>query len=253
MSAPTSDPHAASQDGTEVELKLLLDGEGDAERLRAWLDAHAGPGDRRDQVNTYFDTADRRLRAVRAMVRLRTDGHGVRATLKHKPVLRDGLMRVREVEAPLSPELAAAVRSRSPATLLSSRLPFAAEIEAVLGPPPGDVPAWTLHALGSLANTRLRYRVPLAALPGATVPDGRSDATVLFELDHSLGPAGEPRDELEIEDPAVSALRPAIEALLDRLEVAFRPADLSKYAWFLQGLEQGPEWTESGAESDAGG
>lgn len=235
------------QDGTEVELKLLLDSEADAERLRVWLDECAGPAELREQVNTYFDTADLRLRQARAMVRIRVDGKGVRATWKHRPQLRDGLMQVHEIEGPLPTEVAAAMRVAVPATLPTTLLPFAAALDDALGDPPEGVTGWTLHGLGALANRRLRYRVPRSALVPVDAALADGDA-LLFELDSSLGPAGEPRHELEIEDADVPALRPFIEALLDGLEVTFRPAEMSKYAWFLRGLEQGPAWLESEAE-----
>jgi uncharacterized protein YjbK len=248
----TNDDANGSHDATELELKLLLDTESDAERLRAWLEANAGPADCREQVNTYFDTADLQLRAAQAMVRVRVDGVGVRATLKQKPRLRDGLMQVREVEAPVSAPLADRFRQAAPARLQSVDLPFAAAIDALLGEAPGAAnPGWALHGLGALANRRLRYHVPNAAfVRGDMVPPehGERLRTVLFELDRSLGPAGEPRYELEVEDPDVTALRPSIEALLDTLEVSFRPADMSKYAWFLQGLAQGSQWSDDATE-----
>lgn len=63
---------------------------------------HADPTPE-DQHNSYFDTPDRRLRAARAGLRVRTVGARRIATLKYAATVRDGLFEREEWEAEVGP------------------------------------------------------------------------------------------------------------------------------------------------------
>lgn len=210
----------------EVELKLMLPDQAAYDAVRAWLDASSTSCRVRSQRNLYLDTADLRLRAQRAMLRLRFEPDHVVATLKTRPNLQAGLMRTEEREAPLDADLAARFRARVPSRVDPDVLPLAAALRPLLG---DAEPAPALFALGALINERRSYALPRALLDGGP-------GTVPIDLDHSLGPAGTPRLEVELEHSDAAALEDALYARILDLGVAASPSEQSKYAWFLEGL-----------------
>ncbi len=215
----------------EVELKLELDSALDHAALAAALHALVGEPRHLAQRNLYFDTAGLDLRAARAMLRLRLETGGAQLTLKHRPRLHDGLMQVEELELALPMPLAEAWQARTPTTLRPAEWPTALRPIALALETLQKAPA-TLHLLGAITNERLCFDVPRAALD-ATAPPG---AVLSLELDRSLGPGGEERFELELEDQDAALVRPALEAWLEAQGVQFAPSAESKYAWFLRGL-----------------
>ncbi len=225
------DPHRHNAAHLEVELKLELTSALDHATLAAALSALAGAPQRLAQVNLYFDTAGLHLRAARAMLRLRLETGGAQLTLKRRPQLRDGLMQVDELELEVPTSLAEDWQRRTPSSLCPAEWPDALRpitlaLDGMLSPPT------RLHALGAMTNERLRFDMRRDLLAVAAPPG----ANLCVELDHSLGPGGEERFELELEDRDAALLRPAIEAWLEAQGVEFAPSAESKYAWFLRGL-----------------
>jgi uncharacterized protein YjbK len=190
---------------TESEIKYLLAGPEDHRRL-------AGPGGLGEprgterQENFYLDTADSFLSGKRIMLRLRRLGTGALLTWKCGSEVEAGFFRSQEIEAPLSPEEAAAVLA-SPATLYRLRLPPVEELRSRFGEPP-------LGVMGSLVNERTSFQAErfLVELDRVTFPDGSQ----FFEV------------EVETEDPA--AARAWLEELFRRLGINATPSRLTKLA-----------------------
>ncbi len=217
---------------TEIELKLLLADDLAHATLRTWLDAH-GTLHEAVQSNRYLDTTDRALAARRMMMRVRLAGTQATCTAKAGAQMVDGIMRVSEWEAVLAGREAAAWRAGRSACKLRD-LPLC---EALVAGPLADLDdadARTFHVIGVMQTTRRAYRIAATALGLAPGP------ALTLELDHSLFPAGQERFELEVEHPDAAALKDAVTALLDRLGVAWRVADVSKYQQFLQALAAAP-------------
>jgi uncharacterized protein YjbK len=251
----------AVQNALEVELKLTLDDEASYGLVRGWLDRVGGAVDARRQVNIYLETADRGLAQARAMLRVRLDGACVVATLKERPELVDGLMRTAELEVALSTEQAArwrGVGASTPAVVQIDELPAAIghALRRLLGDPPRP-----LHVLGALVNERRTYTLHrrfLVAPTADVVADGGVDAraaaaesaageSVQVDLDATLGAAGQPRFELELEDADAAVLRDGLEAQLFAIGATWRPTTESKYRFFLRGCEAGEaRWRDAG-------
>ncbi len=213
----------------EIELKLALPDSAGYDIVRGWLDVEAELVAARSQQNLYLDTADLRLRGARAMLRVRVEPDAVRATLKTKARLHDGLMQSVEHEAPLEAALAERFRRSPPSRLDPRALPIAAEVVPLLQMPTEPEPP-RLHVLGALWNERRSYRLDRRRLDGQA-------GEVPFDLDRCLGPSGVPRLELELEHPEAAQFADALYARLLALGVLATPSEQSKYAYFLEGLE----------------
>jgi uncharacterized protein YjbK len=213
----------------EIELKLALPDSAGYDTVRGWLDAEADLVAARSQQNLYLDTADLRLRGARAMLRVRVEPDAVRATLKTKARLQDGLMCSVEHEASLDAELAARFRRAPPSRLDPRALPIAAAVLPLLLAADEPEPP-RLHVLGALWNERRSYRLDRRLLDG-------QEGTIPFDLDRCLGPSGVPRLELELEHPDAAAFADDVYARLLALGVLATPSEQSKYSYFLEGLE----------------
>ncbi len=218
---------------TEIELKLLLDTEHDYAALRQWLEA-AGEVKVVEQDNRYLDTTDRLFAGRRLMLRVRVAGDKVKCTAKSGAQLVDGVMRVSEWEAAV-PDAEAWRTGRSSCALRALPEPVIGGLASGPLADVDDLGDRVVHVIGAMKNTRRKCYVPYAAL-------GLSgEGTLCLELDHTLFPARQERFELEVEHDDAAALQSAIQGLLDRLDVSWRPASGSKYEQFLSALaeEQG--------------
>ena len=215
---------------TEIEIKLLLATLQDYVHVLTALDAVAPePVSGVAQVNYYLDTAQRELHAQRAMARVRVaDGH-VLLTVKVQPSLRDGVMRVSELEASLPTALAAQWRTAPPARcdMTLDAQGWLRDPLVLARPLPADA---VLHCLGAMHNTRRKYLLPAAVAP----PDSGG---ILLELDRvHYGAGGDQaeRFEIEVETPNAAAIMPLLQQWLDELGVDWALAEESKYAQFLR-------------------
>jgi uncharacterized protein YjbK len=104
----------------EVEVKLRLGSASDYDRLAALLAPNAGPEYR--QENFFFDGANGELNARRVVLRVRLYNGAEKATLtvKGEQILKDGIARAAETEAPLDPAVARALVSDPRPTLVGS-------------------------------------------------------------------------------------------------------------------------------------
>lgn len=231
---------------TEIELKLLLDGEQAYGTLRRWLDTH-GDVQVAVQSNRYLDTTDRAFGRRRMMLRVRLAGDKVTCTAKAGARMIDGVMQVSEWEQRLDDERADAWR-RGLSSCELGALPISA---ALIAGPLHDLQEAaqrSVHVIGVMQTTRRAYGVPSAALGLA------GEEIITLELDHSLFPAGQERFELEVEHPDAGALKNAMTTLLDGLQITWWPADTSKYEQFLHAQDMAPGLDGEGdGGADAGG
>ncbi len=232
----------ANRDQREVELKLLLDGAADHDRVRELLDGLV-PAEVATQDNLYLETTRLSLRAAGVMLRVRLSGAKAVLTVKGRATLVDGISRVDEFESDLEGESAAIWRPLG-------RVPRAAQILA-----DGSLPArlrragaadingdTTLHLLAAVRNTRRRYVVGLASFG---LDASSAGAPLSIELDHTLYPGGDERFEMEVEDPRVDHLRDGLCAWLDRMDISWRLADRSKYKQLIDALDAPPTAAQS--------
>lgn len=223
----------------EREFKLLLPNEAALQALR---EALGGPCSApRRQVNHFFDTPARDLRAARIGLRLREEEGVATLTLKGPELApQDGGGAPRAATALASREEAELVIEAAEARailagrasplehLRASALAGRALVSRALELA-GSVPA--AH-LGSFTNERVRVG-PLRFPPGTRGPE------LVFELDRTHFPGGRTELELELELPAGAdavETRRALEALFERVGIALQPAP-SKLARFLRYLE----------------
>lgn len=215
---------------TEIEIKLILGSLGDHARVAAALTALAvAPVRRIDQVNYYLDTMDRALHAQQAMARLRVADGAVQLTVKVRPQLLDGVMRVTELEAALPDDMAGPWRIAPPSKtdLRIDSQGWLQDAALLKHPLP---PTAVLHCLGAMRNTRQVFTVP------RTVWDaGPGDVHVELDRVHfGAGADQAERFEIEVEIPDAPVLLPRLQAWLDGLGVDHQPAAESKYAQFLR-------------------
>lgn len=200
-----------SRDHVEVEVKLALGGEADYERARAAL----GAAERViEQVNHYFETADGRLRAARAMLRVREGDGAPVATLKLRARLTSGVMQAREVEAPVDAATWAAVL-RGEQGLETVDLEPVRLALATIGA------AERLSPQGTMRNRR-----EVHPLSGGLV----------VELDRTELPDGTLDYEVEVETADPAAARERIVGILDACGAAWSEQTRSKYERFLESV-----------------
>lgn len=234
---------------TEIELKLCLANEADFQRVRQALDnlAHrrGTAVDALDQTNYYLDTPRLQLRAQKAMLRVRTIGHGPQAdravvTLKIRPTLVDGLLSTAEHERDLPAELAEPWLRSPPARVQAAQLAVGTWLApGALLDEPLAADSW-LHVVGAMANTRRVYRLEGYQLNGPAGP-------LMLELDHArfgLGGADGHRFEIELEHPDAAGWRTVIDGWLAGLDVTAYPATETKYAQMLRLNDAAPAWQE---------
>lgn len=228
---------------TEIELKLLLIDETAYGVVRSALERLDPAPQVLEQVNYYLDTPHGALRRAGVMVRRRTANGGSVVTVKARPQLVAGVMRVTELERNHDAATAARWQQNPPSRLQAGELQVADWLGAggVLEPPlPADT--W-LHVIGALATTRRVYQVD-AGQWLAQDGDGH-DATerlpvrgrLQVELDHArygVGGSDTQRFEIELEHPHADRLHAPIARWLDGLGVVAVPADESKYAQLLR-------------------
>lgn len=201
----------------ERELKLRLPDEG------AWAAVREVLGPPREvlrQINTYFDTRDRRLLRDRALsVRVRDENGRLELTAKDRKRRTEGLQSARERTEPLSPEDWRRVH-RGEARLTDLPYPLCQALAVEVGA--------SLHPVGSMANTREVY--PLSG-------------GYLLELDRTELPGGAIDYEIEIElrEPGHTAegARAAVEPLLTAAGLEDLEPSRAKYARFLEALQEG--------------
>src|SRR5688572_26493878 len=208
----------------EREFKLRIP---DAERVRALL-ARCGdvPRSSARQVNHFFDTDERALRAAHMALRLRAEDGRFALALKGPQLAGAGALAEREeLEREVEPRAAAAVLAgeRCPLATLAALAPgtLVREAQARIGNA-------VLRRLGSFENERLRLG-PLAFPPGSAGP------ALLFELDETRFPDGSVERELELELPpgaGAAAIEHGLRALFASLGLPFESAP-SKAARFF--------------------
>ncbi len=184
------------RDQSELELKWALTA-GEHARLRAHLIATHGPARALAQVNRFFDTADRRLRAARMNLRIRNENGRLILTCKrhleasNTAHLTDGLSSHQEWETDLpaahSQELADLATSAHPSATWTAALPLPEPIRTTLHGHP-------LHALGGFANHRDEWHLTRGGLDELLCLDRTEFAT---RTDYEL--------EIETPDPTASA------------------------------------------------
>ncbi|HAN31239.1 MAG TPA: hypothetical protein DCQ06_06535, partial [Myxococcales bacterium] len=195
----------------EIELKLLLEDQWSYAQLRAWLDSFDSLVVAQ-QNNCYLDTPQRTLQMRRVMARLRLIDERAILTVKRRKSLQDGLMTAEEwqVELPLGHS----ARQLPNAGALVGSLPE--EVAAPLRASGLDSQS-RLHVFGAMQTNRRIYTLAPADWPGI-------DTDVCVELDWTLFDGQVERFELEIEHRLAGQMAPAIQAQLDTLAVAWRPA-----------------------------
>ena len=200
----------------ETEFKIALADEGSFTRIREVLAQRgASEGSRCRQVNHFFDTPGKDLRAGHLALRLRDEEGKFLLTAKGETIRgsEDNALTTRpEVEAEIDEETASAVLQGG-----SSPLDV---LEAALGEPRPTlidrlneaVGGQALVHLGCFENERLRPGAIHVELGGETV-------ALEFELDRTRFPGGKVERELELElsDPAQG---PAVEAWLRKVLAA---------------------------------
>ena len=226
---PAASVILSAMSAVEREFKLRIP---DAERFRALLARFEGvPRSRVRQVNHFFDTDARALRAARLALRLREEDGRFALALKGPQLSGSGALAEREeVEREIEPRAAESVLvgERCPLATLAALAPGALvrEARARVGDP-------ALRRLGSFENERLRLG-PLAFPPGSAGP------ALVFELDETRFPDGSVEHELELELPAGAddaAIEQELRALFASLGLPFESAP-SKAARFFGILER---------------
>jgi uncharacterized protein YjbK len=175
------------RDHLELELKWALTADEHA-RVGAQLSSSYSEPHVLMQGNSFYDSADRHLRAVRMNLRIRAENQRFVLTCKHKAEttqVADGLSSHREWEDELPAALIAGMAA--PDAAWTAALPLPLPIREALG-------GQTLHALGGFANRRLEWQ---------TVRAGVSE--VLCLDDTTFGERHDYELEIETNDPLASA------------------------------------------------
>ncbi len=202
-------------DHQEIELKWSLTAEAH-DQLLVRLVSELGPAQVLEQENSFFDTADLRLRKARMNLRLRRENGRIVLTCKHKSgpataTIQGGLSEHREWECELAPELAAGMTA--PDVAWSAALPLPEPVrEALAGQP--------LNGLGGFANRRHEFHANRAGLDELLCLD-RTDYVV--RTDHEL--------EIETTDPVATGT--FWRAQLAAWDIRWADQTLTKFARFL--------------------
>jgi uncharacterized protein YjbK len=209
-----------SEADQEIELKYVLGSRSDAEALRRELT----PPEREIlQQNVFFDTADRRLLAAQAAVRVRIEdpSDGERRaliTFKGHDEVTGGLFSRREIEAEVPLEAALdAVGYRSLSHLAG--LAGARDVMEAVRAAAGDLDPESIRSVGLFHNWRQVFRPEGLRGLRLELDETRIADEEFFEVEVELGDPGGAR-----------ASREALEALLAGAGVVFRPGTESKYA-----------------------
>lgn len=205
----------------EIELKLLLDGIEEYDRVTARLGKRL---DRLEQTNMYFDTPDSDLAQHRWALRARRENDRVRLTLKGEG-RSEGDFTVRA-------ELESEVPADAWVAIIRGEYALVPHIQAMLKGSevilPSDVDLQSLESLGSTTNVRSVY-----ALPGSGDP-------LMVELDETEYPDFSIVYEVELEVPDSSNRGEATQRLRDVFQAAqvpWRPSTTSKLERFRTVLE----------------
>lgn len=205
----------------EIELKLLLDGIEEYDRVSARLGNRL---DRLEQTNMYFDTPDSDLAQHRWALRARKENERIRLTLKGEG-RSEGDFTVRA-------ELESEVPLNSWVAIIRGEYALGPHIEAMLRGSevtlPVDIDLGGLETLGTTTNVRSVY-----ALPGSGDP-------LMVELDETEYPDFSIVYEVELEVPDGSSRREATQRLKDvfnAAQVPWRPSAMSKLERFRTVLE----------------
>lgn len=198
----------------EVELKLLLDGIDERDRIASALGKRVA---RVEQANVYYDTEDDGLARHRWAVRIRHQDERTVLTLKGEGSS--------EGEFVVRLELERRLPNDAWPKVIRGELDVAAEIRALLAEHgrelPTDLDLGDIEKLGIVSNVRSVY-----ALPGTPL---------LVELDETEYPDFSLRYEAELEVPEGedrAAATAKLREVFDRAGVPWRPSSESKYARF---------------------
>ncbi len=212
------------RDQSELELKWALTA-GEHARLRERLTAAHGAARPLAQVNRFFDTADRRLRAARMNLRIRNEnGHLILTCKRHLEAtnaaqLTDGLSSHQEWETDLSaaahfPDMAHLATSAHPSATWTAALPLPEPIRATLDGHP-------LQALGGFANHRDEWHLTRGGIEELLCLDRTEFAT---RIDYEL--------EIETPDPTASAAH--WRTIFATWDIPVVPQILTKFARYLK-------------------
>jgi inorganic triphosphatase YgiF len=179
----------------EVEFKFAVESERAFDALLRQLDLPAREFHPSvQQVNHFFDTPGRALRAGGLTLRLREEAgrHTLALKGEERRASADGTLTVRleeEVRLPLEAALNVLQGTVSPRAALAKRLgegaPALQALDAALA-------GAELHYVGRFDNRRTR-------LPPVSIDVGASGVTVVFELDRTTFPGGGVEHEIEVE------------------------------------------------------
>lgn len=202
----------------EREIKIALESDADYRRLAAQLPEFRNE---RNQHNSYWDFADRRLTNAKVMLRLRVDDERAWVTVKRRPqVSTEGYFQAPESEDSVDREEAqAVVHGETVLEDLTSEVLATLRQEFALGDQNDD----ELEKWGFTDNVRRTYDLGqgwLAELDCTSYPDGSTDWEV----------------EMEGDDPEEGQrlLAPFLDG------VAHRPQTLTKSARLQERLDPAP-------------
>ena len=201
------------RDHLEQELKWALTASEHA-RVGSLLTTSLGDAHLLMQRNAFYDTPDRRLRAVRMNVRIRQENERFVLTCKHKAEstqATDGLSAHHEWEDDLPAALISGVPQ--PDAAWSTALPLPLPVRAALA-------GQALQALGGFANRRLEWKTTRAGVSEVLCLD---DTTFGERHDYEL--------EIETNDPPASAAY--WRAVFADWQVPVVVQTLTKFARFL--------------------
>jgi len=215
MGEDTEDTPEATpmRDHLELELKWALTAAEHA-RLLEILSATYGAPHLLVQENQFFDTADRRLRAIWMNIRIRRENQQFILTCKHKAnagQATDGLSSHREWEDTLPSSLIAGITQ--PDAAWSAALPLPAPVRDALA-------GQSLQALGGFHNQRQEWQVSQHGVDEVLCLDC---TTFGGRLDYEL--------EIETSDPVASVTYWRDRFQLWQIPVVIQP--LTKFARYL--------------------
>jgi uncharacterized protein YjbK len=223
----------------EIEFKFGVEDESALDRFARvlGLDHTAFPA--RRQRNTFFDSADGRLRYRGLALRLRVEEDRAMMTIKGKGVARsEDRVLLERFEAETAIDLPAAEAildgSRSPLTFLEASADDRS-VRQGLESIQRALQGRELVCLGSFENRR-------TSLPAVSLEVGGARVPLVFELDRTLFPGGRLECEIEAEiQPGVDAapLMKHLLQLLERAEIHWSPTR-SKFARFLDAAGLAP-------------